>query len=131
MHKKLVSVILISIGLLAWPAYALADVGYTTGSVNLRTGPGTGYTRVATLAAGTRVNILACQPNWCRVGNQGVRGWLSANYLQPAGIVRPRVGVVVRPTIIVRPPYGYGHRPYHRPHRPRSNCKIAPGFSCR
>lgn len=72
MHKKLVSVILISIGLFAWPAYALANVGYTTGSVNLRTGPGTGYTRVATLAAGTHVNILACQRSWCHVASQGV-----------------------------------------------------------
>ncbi|MGN8023773.1 SH3 domain-containing protein [Phyllobacterium sp. 22229] len=108
---------------------AFADAAYTTGNVNLRTGPATHYARVGTLAAGTRVNVLACQSNWCRIGRQGIRGWVSANYLDRIAVHRP--AIVVRPTIIVRPPYHHGHRPPHRPHRPRPNCKIAPGFSCR
>lgn len=74
MCKRLLSAIFISIGLFAWPAFAAADVAYTTGNVNLRTGPGTTYGRVATLAAGLRVNVLTCQSNWCRVGYQGMRG---------------------------------------------------------
>lgn len=106
---------------------AHAASAYTTANVNLRTGPGTGYDRVATLAPGVRVDVLSCRSNWCRVGRQGIRGWVSANYLEQARAQRP--AVVIRP-IIVRPPY-HGHRPPQRPHRPRPNCKIAPGFACR
>jgi uncharacterized protein YraI len=130
MANKLLSAILISIGLFAWPASALADVGYTTGNVNLRTGPGTNYARVGTLSEGTRINILGCQPSWCHVASQGVRGWLSANYVQRTWVVVQRPAVI-RPSIVVRPPYRYGHRPHPRPNRPRPNCKIAPGFPCR
>ncbi|HMF66900.1 MAG TPA: SH3 domain-containing protein [Phyllobacterium sp.] len=130
MYNKLLSAILTSAGLFAWPASALADVGYTTTNVNLRTRPGTDYARVGTLAAGLRVNILACQPSWCHVGSQGVRGWLSANYVQRTRVIVRRP-VVVRPTIVVRPPYHHGYRPYPKPNRPRPNCKIAPGFPCR
>ncbi|MEI4480643.1 MULTISPECIES: SH3 domain-containing protein [unclassified Phyllobacterium] len=112
---------------------AHAANAFTTANVNLRTGPGTSYGRVATLAPGVRVEVLTCQSNWCRVGRQGIRGWVSASYLEHARAERP---VIVRPIIVrpryhrVRPPY-HGHRPPHRPHRPRPNCKIAPGFSCR
>ncbi|MBB3146062.1 uncharacterized protein YraI [Phyllobacterium trifolii] len=108
MSNKLLSAILISIGLFAWPASALADVGYTTGNVNLRTGPGTRYARVGTLSEGTRINVLGCQPSWCHVATQGVRGWLSANYVQRTRVIVQRP-VVIRPTVVVRPPYHYGH----------------------
>ena len=133
MSNKLLSAILISIGLFAWPASASADVGYTTGNVNLRTGPGTHYARVGTLSEGTRINVLGCQPSWCHVATQGVRGWLSANYVQRTRVVVIQRPVVIRPAIVVRPPYHYGHgyRPRPKPNRPRPNCKIAPGFPCR
>ncbi|MEK1851036.1 MAG: SH3 domain-containing protein [Phyllobacterium sp.] len=65
------SVALVSTGKNA--GFAAADVAYTTGNVNLRTGPGTTYTRVGTLPAGLRFNVLACQSDWCHVGHQGVR----------------------------------------------------------
>jgi uncharacterized protein YraI len=39
---------------------AAAAPGVATGSVNLRTGPGTGYARIATIPPGARVNDLRC-----------------------------------------------------------------------
>lgn len=110
---------------MALPLSARAETAQTTENVNLRTGPGTEYERVATLAAGIRVDIVKCQTNWCRVAGQGVRGWVSSGYLERVGIQRPIV--IVRPTIIVRPKIVY--RPKPRPNRPK--CKIAPGFSCK
>ncbi|PSH68884.1 ligand-binding protein SH3 [Phyllobacterium brassicacearum] len=92
---------------------------------------GTTYGRVATLAPELRVNVLTCQSNWCRIGYQGMRGWLSANYLERSVAVGPTI--VVRPTVVVRPPY-CGRPPYRpRPpyYRPRPTCRIAPGYPCR
>ncbi|RCW79777.1 SH3 domain-containing protein [Phyllobacterium bourgognense] len=70
MSNNLLSAVLISIGLFAWPASAFADAGYTTGNVNLRTGPGANYARVGTLPEGTLINVLGCQPSWCHVALQ-------------------------------------------------------------
>lgn len=132
--RKVLSAVLASLVLLAFPAYAAAYTAYTTGNVNVRTGPGTDYARIATLAAGRPVDVLACQGSWCRIGYQGMRGWLSASYIERA-VGRPPA-VVVQPTIIVRPPY---RPPYYRPpdyrlpppyYRPRPNCRIAPGYPC-
>jgi SH3 domain-containing protein len=126
MSNKLLSAILISIGLFAWPASALADVGYTTGNVNLRTGPGTDYAPVGTLSEGTRINVLGVSAELvprCK----SRRPWMAfAN----TRVVIQR-SVVIRPSIVVRPPYGYDHGPHPKPNRPRPNCKIAPGFPCR
>ena len=107
--------------LIALPLSAHAELAKTTQNVNLRTGPGTEYDKLATLAAGIRVDILKCQPNWCRIAGQGIRGWVSSGYLDRAIVIKPIV--VVRPIVIVRP--HIGHRPHHR------KCKIAPGFSCK
>ena len=107
--------------LIGLPLSANAEFAQTTQNVNLRTGPGTEYDKLATLAAGIRVDILKCQPNWCRIAGQGIRGWVSSGYLDRAIVIKPIV--VVRPIVIVRP--HIGHRPHHR------KCKIAPGFSCK
>ena len=117
--------------LVAATANANAYTSYTTQNVNLRTGPGTEYQSVATLVSGLKVEVLSCEPNWCRVVGQGVKGWVSSGYLErvvvqkPVVVVRP---VIVRPVIVVRPPH-HVHRPHPRPNRPK--CKIAPGIRCR
>lgn len=70
--------------LLLSTAAAFAQPGVATGSVNVRTGPGTGYSKVGTLSAGELVDVKDCQGSWCFVDrNAGTDGWVSASYLQP------------------------------------------------
>jgi len=53
-----------------------------TSSVNVRTGPGTGYAKVGALSAGEVVDVKQCQGSWCFVDrNAGTDGWVSKNYL--------------------------------------------------
>jgi uncharacterized protein YraI len=70
-------------GALALPDMALAANGYTNGNVNMRTGPGVNYPRIATIPRGAGVTIRGCVRNhrWCDVAWRGWRGWVSARYL--------------------------------------------------
>lgn len=74
---------------------ANAAPGVAKGSVNLRTGPGTNYTRITTIPAGARVNVLRCG-RWCEVVYGGRKGWASAAYIARGGVV-PRGGYVILP----------------------------------
>ena len=57
-----------------------------TSSVNVRTGPGTGYAKVGALSAGEVVDVKQCQGSWCFVDrNSGTDGWVSKNYLSANG----------------------------------------------
>lgn len=137
-------------GAMLLPGVAMARDAYTTGNVNIRTGPGTNYGRIGTLPAGTPIDVRNCSGNWCNVYGDRLRGWISANYIaydRPS--YRPPV-VVVPPPIYVRPPHY--RPPYHRPphfrppprppHPPRpprpprpggpagANCKIGGGLPC-
>jgi len=94
-------------GLLAGLAIpAAAEAAYTSGTVNLRAGPGTGYSVIAALPAGDFVSVGTCVPGWCSVATDGLRGWMSAAYI---GGVR-----VHRPPVYVSPPYVYA--PYYSPY---------------
>lgn len=65
----------------ATAASAYAATAYATGSVNVRSGPGTGYRVVDQLHRGEQVDVRGCQGSWCRVVKAGPDGWVSANYL--------------------------------------------------
>ncbi len=62
-------------------------VRYTTGEVNLRTGPGTGYRVIATIPENTRVNITSAPRrvdgiDWYPVVINGVgSGWMAGSLL--------------------------------------------------
>ena len=88
---------------------ATANAAFTRDTVNLRTGPGTGYSVITTLPAGAFVNVGRCVPRWCRVATRGVVGWMSAAYIG-AG---PRV---YRPPVHVYRPYVYAPYPYYTPY---------------
>ncbi len=61
---------------------ASAAPGIATGAVNVRTGPGTGYAKVGTLAKNEVVDVKQCQGSWCFVDrDSGTDGWVSKNYL--------------------------------------------------
>lgn len=65
------------------PAVASAATGYVTTNLNVRAGPSTRYPVVSVFGAGSRVDVIGCTsgPGWCDVRAGGVRGWVSANYL--------------------------------------------------
>lgn len=63
---------------------AIAQPATVTTDLNLRAGPGTNYRVVATMPQGSRVDILECRANWCRVDWRGRPGWASARFLDVA-----------------------------------------------
>jgi uncharacterized protein YraI len=103
---------------LALPAVAQAYTNYTTGGVNQRTGPGTGYRSIGTLPAGTPVNVTGCQPGWCSVTSFLGWGWVSSSYLSGARVYPPPYYPRAYPRVYPRPyppvyPYPYRY-PYYR-----------------
>jgi uncharacterized protein YraI len=85
--RSLLSVATIS-AVLALTQPVVAAPGVAKGGVNLRTGPGTNYARIATIPAGAPVDVLRCG-RWCEVIYAGRRGWASASYIA-RGAVRSR-----------------------------------------
>lgn len=54
----------------------------STASLNVRSGPSTGYGVVDTLYAGENVDVRECRSNgWCYITHSGPDGWVSARYL--------------------------------------------------
>lgn len=135
-------------GLVLAPSLALAVNGFTTGNVNMRTGPGTGFDKITTLPAGIGVEVLGCTDNgWCQVSAGGPPGWISGAYLERMSGPRPVYEgppIVVAPPVVVEPPYygpdyydgpyydGPGYRPpppYYRPgYRPPPPYYGPPGY---
>lgn len=53
---------------------------------NVRSGPGTSYSVVASLAAGESVTVTECAANgWCMISHPGPDGWVSAKLLADNG----------------------------------------------
>jgi len=76
---------LAAVAALATATAALAAPAAATGAVNVRTGPGTSYAKVDTLAKGEIVDVIQCQSGWCYIEHDGPDGWVSANYLGAVG----------------------------------------------
>ncbi|MGP9820694.1 I78 family peptidase inhibitor [Salinarimonas sp. NSM] len=76
--------------LLAAPA--LAEPARTMADLNLREGPGTGYTVVASMPRGSLVDVRSCVRAWCEVGHRGRVGWAIRRHLRlgaAPGPIRP------------------------------------------
>ena len=118
--------------MLASVGAALAYPAVSTGSVNVRSGPGTSYAVRDSLRPGERVDVQRCQGSWCYVSHSGPDGWVSANYLSRGArsYAPPRVYVTpdyddnydngyyydYPPSIYIGPGYSHGYPPHHRPH---------------
>jgi hypothetical protein len=62
-------------------AAAIAAPAVASTTVNVRSGPGTGYGVVDVLRPGEPVDVSRCQGTWCYVARSGPDGWVSAAYL--------------------------------------------------
>jgi len=64
-------------------ASAAAPASVVT-DLNVRAGPGTQYPAVTVFPRGSRVTVIGCTRGtaWCDVSGRGVRGWVSAHYLE-------------------------------------------------
>ncbi|HET9871438.1 MAG TPA: SH3 domain-containing protein [Propionibacteriaceae bacterium] len=68
----------------------VADI--TTTSVNLRKGPGPSYAMIKVIARGTRVTLTGrTAQGYAEIVNDGVKGWVGAQYLASAATALPRV----------------------------------------
>ena len=69
---------------LAAPAMAQAELAQMTGDAYLYAGPDPGYPMVATLYAGTTVDVQGCTAGWqwCDVIVANLRGWVPGAYLE-------------------------------------------------
>lgn len=70
----------VSTSYLASPAPS-AEVRYITSNLNLRTGPGTGYTVILVIPKGASVNVVSISSGWAKVVYSGRTGYVSATYL--------------------------------------------------
>jgi len=95
-------------------------------NVNLRQGPGTNYTVITLVPAGSPVSVSGCQAGWCQVSFAGQNGYIIATAIAPPG--GPPRGAVAEGPIPVAPgapppgylpppppPYYYGYGPYYGP----------------
>lgn len=60
----------------------------TTGSVNLRTGPGTSYSVILTIPKGASVSVHGISGNWAKVTYNGRTGYAHLSYLSPSSGTR-------------------------------------------
>lgn len=57
-------------------------------TINVRSGPGTDYGRVAMVGTGKRVTLLAVEDNWYKISFDGKTGYILSDYLTPdAGVL--------------------------------------------
>ncbi len=86
--------VLAALAFAAMPLPVFADATALT-TLNVRSGPGSGYRLVDVLHRGEIVDVVGCEPGWCYVHTSRAGGWASAGYL--AGLVdRPHRVIVVR-----------------------------------
>jgi uncharacterized protein YraI len=83
-----------------------ASAATVTDNLNVRSGPGFGYSVIGSVPAGSDIRVLSCGPSWCRVAWNGTAGYASREFISsgssPAYAASPAAGVVT-------PSYGYGY----------------------
>src|SRR5262245_56560123 len=74
-------------------------------NLNLRSGPGIGFSIIGALPAGSDVRVLSCGPSWCRVAWNDTTGYASRRFISPGGPIY----AASPQTVVVAPSYGYGY----------------------
>ena len=70
---------------------AAPNATITGGNINVRSGPGTGYSRVAIVGTGKRVAVLETSGNWYKIGFDGKMGYIMNTYVVRDGETAPAV----------------------------------------
>lgn len=91
----------IAAAVLVTPAAASAASAYVSASVNIRSGPGASYARLATLPAGATVNAGSCSGGWCRIYNGSRVGFVSARYVRFGSYSGPAYDAPSTTTVVV------------------------------
>lgn len=93
----------------AFAGEASAYAAYATTTLNVRSGPGTGYPVITSLGRGQRVEVVGCSGAWCEIDLGRGQGFANASYLSG-----PRAGRVYAapPPVIVTPEPYYAPQPY-------------------
>ena len=89
-------------------------------AVNMRSGPGTQYEVVATIAGGATVDVAGCTGSWCQVSFNGASGFANRSYLAMGG--EPSAAIVA-------PGYAYDDTPLYADDYYDSGYAYGPGFS--
>jgi hypothetical protein len=71
----------------AMPAVAQTDL-------NVRSGPGPGYSVIGAIPGGATVDVAGCTGSWCQVNFAGSTGYASRNYLAMGGDAGPSAAAV-------------------------------------
>lgn len=87
MSRKLTTLVAAACaGLVMMTGAALASPAQATVSLNVRSGPSSGYRVVDVLRPGERVEVESCRSNgWCYINHSGSDGWVSSRYLAQGG----------------------------------------------
>lgn len=96
--KKLIKfTIAMTFVILATVVIVNADSAVVTGNgVNLRSGPGTGYSVITCLPKGTYITVNGSSNGWYSVSYNGVSGYMSASYVSVRkGVTVDRSGLTV------------------------------------
>lgn len=69
---------------------SIATVATNTGTLNIRTGPGTNYTKTGSLPKGEQVIVLSADNGWSRILYHGSKtGWVNSQYLSTGSVYAP------------------------------------------
>ncbi len=77
------------IGGAAAPAPATGTGYVTISSLNMRSGPGTGYSVIAVLPYGTQGNVLAQSNGWYQISTSRGTGWVLGTYFRIGSSIAP------------------------------------------
>lgn len=111
-----IALIALLLAALLLPTLAFATTAYVTtrsSGLNLRQGPGTGYSVIRSFPKGTQVEIYSTQGAWAYVSVGGYTGYMNNSYLS---VTNPNAYAPVNPA-----------QPCYRPWIPAFNCYDANG----
>jgi uncharacterized protein YgiM (DUF1202 family) len=67
------------------PAQVTVSLSASGNYLNVRSGPGTGYSKIDSIRHGTAVTILGESGGWLKIGYSGKTGWVYASYIRRGG----------------------------------------------